>query len=862
MPSIGTLTIDLVAGTARLQADFKKAGAATRKFKRDLVKLGKVAGTAAVIGFAAFSTAAIKAAADAAETNAKFATVFGTAKKEMDSFIAGLKKSVPATTEELEGFSASLQDLLVPIGIIPKEAVKMNKSFIALAADLASFNNVPMKQALAAIRSGLVGASEPLQAFGVDTRVAALEVKALELGLIKEGDVLDNQTRAMALLAQVTDQSSFAIGDAARTANSAANQMKFLSRNLKEITEVAGAAMIPTFTVVVQQLVKMTTGAEDGAGAFVFLAEAVAFPLRFFFAFGEGINRFIVLPLLKGNLLLKEAELAYQKFGGIIGIATKGAVENLGLEIMQINEQIANATAEAGEWASAQADLIDRINQFKATLKQTNAPVEEFVLGQQAAADKVSQAASKVSMLTKENATLAGSLKGLDQIMSGKVTPSSIQLARSITIAGTKVGDTTTAADRFADSMEALDRELRTNADEAKAWSSQVSTQISTVFNDLSQGFADSLIGWKGMWSSFASIAKSFASSILRTTFESLFNPLLKGFQGFLGGKGFDFSSAFGGFGGLAGSLGGLFGSTGSATAAGSSAFVGPLLPTIGTAGITAGVGGGGLLSSILGFATGPVGLSIIGIGLALPFLIKAFRKDPIKSASKEALRDFGINIPKNAIKDFLPSLGLNKDTFKGIRKDIESSPQFLKSVLIPEARRSGQLDQLVASFRNLQAFGKTFDFSAAVTDAIAGNFGAFNEQFKDVFGQSVRLRDQFGDLSRLLVPGAGDEGTEDPSGSSPGVRTGELLGDVFVDRLDTLITTFGEGFDNLIEKLNELITGGASGTAITINAIDSATFREFLAGDGGDAFMQELLLRRQEQMLEIVESGKKGVTE
>ena len=126
MASIGKLTIDLVAGTARLQADFKKARSATNKFKQDLVKLGKVAGAAAVIGFAAFSVAAIKAASSAAETNAKFATVFGTAKAEMDSFIAGLKKSVPATTEELEGFSASLQDLLVPIGIIPEKAVAMN----------------------------------------------------------------------------------------------------------------------------------------------------------------------------------------------------------------------------------------------------------------------------------------------------------------------------------------------------------------------------------------------------------------------------------------------------------------------------------------------------------------------------------------------------------------------------------------------------------------------------------------------------------------------------------------------------------------------------------------------------------------
>ena len=54
----------------------------------------------------------------------------------------------------------------------------------------------------------------------------------------------------------------------------------------------------------------------------------------------------------------------------------------------------------------------------------------------------------------------------------------------------------------------------------------------------------------------------------------------------------------------------------------------------------------------------------------------------------------------------------------------------------------------------------------------------------------------------------------------------------------------------------------GATGIVININALDSDTFRQFLAGDGGDAFIDELLLRRQEQMVEVVMTAEKGVTE
>ena len=55
-------------------------------------------------------------------------------------------------------------------------------------------------------------------------------------------------------------------------------------------------------------------------------------------------------------------------------------------------------------------------------------------------------------------------------------------------------------------------------------------------------------------------------------------------------------------------------------------------------------------------------------------------------------------------------------------------------------------------------------------------------------------------------------------------------------------------------------IPGGS--ITININALDAASFREFLAGDGGDAFIEELFLRRQEQMVEVVGGATKGVTE
>ena len=176
---------------------------------------------------------------------------------------------------------------------------------------------------------------------------------------------------------------------------------------------------------------------------------------------------------------------------------------------------------------------------------------------------------------------------------------------------------------------------------------------------------------------------------------------------------------------------------------------------------------------------------------------------------------------------------------------------------------------ELVRSFGKLEAFGEEFDFSASVQKAIAGDFGDFSDQFKEVFGRSEALISQFGaGLDAMIVPGLGEEdelGEEGEEGDEPIVRTGELLGDIFVDRLDSLIEIMGEGFRDMIEQLSALVGGlqgaGAGGLTLKIETLDADSFRVFLAGDGGDTIMNELAARRSEQLTDIIAQSEQGGT-
>jgi TP901 family phage tail tape measure protein len=402
-------------------------------------------------------------------------------------------------------------------------------------------------------------------------------------------------------------------------------------------------------------------------------------------------------------------------------------------------------------------------------------------------------------------------------------------------------------------------KEAKRSADFADDFREQWNTAIGNVVGAFIQSIADMDFSFKGFFSSLVDTVKSLGKTLISTFVGSLFKPLINLGQRFASNLSETILGALTGGGGPAG---GLFGGLDFAKSFG---------------GIGKSVGGA--LKSAIPFLTNPITIAVAGIVGVLGFVAGLFSDTPLEAGVKEITRDFGVRVREDTLTGFTEGLGLTEEQFKPIRKDILSSPRAFRDLLLPAAQASGQVDELVASFGNLEAFGMTFDLSAEALAASQGNFEALNARFAEIFGESAALRNQFGEgLDDLLVLTDEERAALDAEAMPP---TGELLGDIFVDRLDQLIVIMGEGFANLVEKLTEivdrlvvLIEGPASidGVAadpiqggvfnINIQALDAESFRDFLAGDGGDILINELFLRRQEQMLEVVNTGQKGTTE
>jgi len=258
--NVGTLVAVLklqdLMGPALLRAQ-KQFATTGKKFEdvgRRLSTTGKKFATRVTLPLVGVGVAALKMASDAEEAGNKFDVVMGPAASRVRAELQRLTSTIPLTRSQMESLSAGTQDMLVPMGLARDKAADMSLEMVKLASDLGSFNNVGTKDVLLAMQSALAGSSEPMRRFGVDTREAALKAIALSAGLIKAGQEMDSTSRAQAVLLAIQKDSTDAMGDAARTADSTANLMKFLARDIRSVGEMIGKILIPVVRPMLAQM--------------------------------------------------------------------------------------------------------------------------------------------------------------------------------------------------------------------------------------------------------------------------------------------------------------------------------------------------------------------------------------------------------------------------------------------------------------------------------------------------------------------------------------------------------------------------------------------------------------------------------
>lgn len=195
---------------------------------------------------AAFGLEAADMASDVNESLSKNQTLFGQHAKGVEKWAQSTAASIGTSRREALAAAGGFGNLLRGMNFSQGASATLSQQLVTTAADLASFNNTSVESALESLRSGLIGESEPLRAYGVMLTDAALRQEALRMGLVSTTkDALIPQTRAMATLSLITKQTTAAQGDALRTANGAANTQKRLIKVVDDLKVSLGEAVLP-----------------------------------------------------------------------------------------------------------------------------------------------------------------------------------------------------------------------------------------------------------------------------------------------------------------------------------------------------------------------------------------------------------------------------------------------------------------------------------------------------------------------------------------------------------------------------------------------------------------------------------------
>lgn len=243
----------------RFLADSKGVSDEVSKVEGTGSKLkGWAKSTAAVIGgaFAAtkvaeFAKGAIDAASNLNESIGKTGVVFGTAAADIEAWSKSSATSMGLSQQAALEAAGTYGNLAVALGLPQAQAADMSKSLVGLAGDLASFNNVPVDQALQALQSGLTGETEPLKKFGVNINEATLKAQAMAMGLSDGKGPLDAAAKAQASYALIMKQTTTAQGDFARTSDGLANKQRIAAAQTENMKASLGQALLPVMEQVV-----------------------------------------------------------------------------------------------------------------------------------------------------------------------------------------------------------------------------------------------------------------------------------------------------------------------------------------------------------------------------------------------------------------------------------------------------------------------------------------------------------------------------------------------------------------------------------------------------------------------------------
>lgn len=214
-------------------------------------RVGSFAKSAAIglagagVALGGFAVKAVMAGSDMNETVSKANTIFGEQGAAIQKWASGAASGFGQSKQQALEAAGTFGNLFTQLDIGADKAAGMSTKMVELASDFASFHNADPSDVLEAMTAAFRGEYDAVQRYVPTINAAAVEHKALEMGLKGTTKELTAQDKALATQALLLEGAGVAAGDYDRTSKGLANRLRELKARGADFVAMIGTALIP-----------------------------------------------------------------------------------------------------------------------------------------------------------------------------------------------------------------------------------------------------------------------------------------------------------------------------------------------------------------------------------------------------------------------------------------------------------------------------------------------------------------------------------------------------------------------------------------------------------------------------------------
>ena len=233
----------------KLQDNFAKGSDGAKKLSDSLSLIKKIGVGAAVLyvgnKIKDLGKFAIESASKMDELANVTRQVFESSTKEIEQWAKTIDKEVGRSIYQMQNFASVYGSMFKGAGFDTSFFKQISKDLATFTADFSSFFNVTDDEAFTAIKGALTGETEALKRYGLILNDTTMAEYALSQGIKEKWQNLDTATKMQLRYNALMEKTAHIQGDAERTIDGYANQLKVAEAHMTNIAGALGEKMLP-----------------------------------------------------------------------------------------------------------------------------------------------------------------------------------------------------------------------------------------------------------------------------------------------------------------------------------------------------------------------------------------------------------------------------------------------------------------------------------------------------------------------------------------------------------------------------------------------------------------------------------------